>query len=258
MMIVVLVLFFAINEIRPRYPVLDAVFMSYQDLGIITMYFFDWSETISQFFFVFRVALFDVDVVEPTCAFEWGFNEAYRMMLALPFCFAVVQAAAYVFGLKSGDEAYAGTLSFFVEAQASLLYYCISTFICRKIRPGNRSVYVEDPDTSCETASTTTMQIVAVFYLLLITRRNTIVVPTALDGGVGRRAAVATHPRPLRFLVSPAPHGSWILVGRTNDQAGRARSDPCVVERPGGPSDLRATRPNHVCRLSRAGAARDG
>ncbi len=39
MMIVVLVLFFAINEIRPRYPVLDAVLMSYQDLGIITLFF---------------------------------------------------------------------------------------------------------------------------------------------------------------------------------------------------------------------------
>ena len=131
-------------------------------------YFFDWSETISQFFFVFRVALFDVDVVEPTCAFEWGFNEAYRMMLSLPFAFAVVQAAAYALRFKSGDEAYAGTLSFFVEAQASLLYYCISTFICRKIRPGNRNVYVEDPDTSCATESSTTMQIIAVFYLLLI------------------------------------------------------------------------------------------
>ena len=122
-------------------------------------YFFDWSETISQFFFVFRVALFDVDVVEPTCAFEWGFNEAYRMMLSLPFAFAVVQAAAYALRFKSGDEAYAGTLSFFVEAQASLLYYCISTFICRKIRPGNRNVYVEDPDTSCATESSTTMQL---------------------------------------------------------------------------------------------------
>jgi len=164
----ILVLFFAINEIRPHYPVFDVVLMSYQDLGIITLYYFDWNRNLAQLFFIFRVALFDVDVVEPTCAFEWGFNEAYRMMLSLPFAFAVVQAAAYALGFKSGDEAYAGTLSFFVEAQASLLYYCISTFICRKIRPGNRSVYVEDPDTSCETASTTTMQIIAVFYLLLI------------------------------------------------------------------------------------------
>jgi hypothetical protein len=57
MMIGVLVLFFVINEIRPNFPVLDVVFMSYQDLGIVTLYYFDWSERLSNYFFVFRVAL---------------------------------------------------------------------------------------------------------------------------------------------------------------------------------------------------------
>jgi len=57
MMIGVLVLFFLINEIRPNFPVLGVVLMSYQDLGIVTLYFFDWSERLSNYFFVFRVAL---------------------------------------------------------------------------------------------------------------------------------------------------------------------------------------------------------
>jgi hypothetical protein len=36
-MIIILLLFFAINEVRPKYPVFDVVLMSYQDLGIITL-----------------------------------------------------------------------------------------------------------------------------------------------------------------------------------------------------------------------------
>jgi hypothetical protein len=131
-------------------------------------YFFDWSEKLSNFFFVFRVALFDVDVVEPTCSFEWGFNQAFRYMLALPFCMAIVQACGHLLKLRSGDEAYAGTLSFFLDAQGALLYYCISTFICRRIRPSGHLVYVEDADTFCDTQSTLVMQVIAALYLLLI------------------------------------------------------------------------------------------
>ena len=36
-----------------------------QDMGIITLYWFDWSEKLSSVFFIFRIALFDVDVVSP-------------------------------------------------------------------------------------------------------------------------------------------------------------------------------------------------
>ena len=43
------------------------------------------------------MALFDVDVVEPTCSFDWGFTQAFTMMLALPPVFAVVQVIGYLF-----------------------------------------------------------------------------------------------------------------------------------------------------------------
>ena len=103
------------------------------------------------------MALFDVDVVEPTCSFDWGFTQAFRMMLALPLCFAAVQVMGYFLRLKKWDEAYAGTLSFFVDAQASLLYYCISSFICRRFQPADNFVVVVDPTTSCTTTSMTVM-----------------------------------------------------------------------------------------------------
>ena len=55
-------------------------------------------------------------------------------MLSLPFAFAVVQAAAYALQLKSGDEAYAGTLSFFVEAQASQMRTGLSlSIMCARV-----------------------------------------------------------------------------------------------------------------------------
>ena len=36
---------------------------------------------------------------------EWGFNQAFRYMLALPFCMAIVQACGHLLKLRSGDEA---------------------------------------------------------------------------------------------------------------------------------------------------------
>ena len=139
MFILVLFLFFVINNlIRPFYPVFDAVLLTYQDIGLITLFWFDWNERLSRVFFVFRVALLDVDVYEPTCAIEWGFNEAFRMMLLLPILMAGVNACGYACKLQSRDEGISNSLSFFINAQASLLYYCSSVFSCRNIHPANK------------------------------------------------------------------------------------------------------------------------
>ena len=62
---------------------LDAVLNTYQDIGIITLYWFDWSEDLSGVFIAFRVALFDIDVFEPTCSLDWGFAQIFGMMLGL-------------------------------------------------------------------------------------------------------------------------------------------------------------------------------
>jgi len=119
-------------------------------------------------FFVFRVALLDVDVYEPTCATDWGFNWAFRLMLSLPLLFAAANAFGYVTGLREGGKAFAGALSFFINAQASLLFYCLAVFSCRHVHPMDTYYYVEELDTSCETESTLVMRIFAAAYLALI------------------------------------------------------------------------------------------
>ena len=61
--LLLLLLFVLLNDvIRLNYPVFDAVLLTYQDIGIITLFWFEWSQKLSRIFFVFRVALFDVDV----------------------------------------------------------------------------------------------------------------------------------------------------------------------------------------------------
>jgi len=109
-------------------------------------------------------------VYEPTCSLEWGFNEAFRMMLALPLVMAAIHLFTWAIRLRSLDEACGGALSFFIDAQASLLYYCFSVFECRGIRAGKnvQHVYVEESDASCETESTIAMRIIATLYLGLI------------------------------------------------------------------------------------------
>ena len=67
------------------------------------------------------MALFDVDVVEPTCALDWGFKQAFILMLLLPFVVMFVYGSAYLFRARSMDQCFGGALSFFVDAQASLL-----------------------------------------------------------------------------------------------------------------------------------------
>jgi len=176
MFILVLFLFFVINNlIRPFYPVFDAVLLTYQDIGLITLFWFDWNERLSRVFFVFRVALLDVDVYEPTCAIEWGFNEAFRMMLLLPILMAGVNACGYACKLQSRDEGISNSLSFFINAQASLLYYCSSVFSCRNIHPANKKYYVEELDASCTTTSTTVMRVISSLYLLLIAAVTTLI-----------------------------------------------------------------------------------
>ena len=78
---------------RPLYPVLDAVLISYQDLGLISLYWFQWSGQLSEVFFIFRIALFDVDVFEPTCTMDWGFAQMLVLMLGLPVLVARVGVA---------------------------------------------------------------------------------------------------------------------------------------------------------------------
>ena len=56
-------------------------------------------------------------------------------MLSLPLLFAAANAFGYVTGLREGGKAFAGALSFFINAQASLLFYCLAVFSCRHVHP---------------------------------------------------------------------------------------------------------------------------
>ncbi|KAJ1445725.1 hypothetical protein M885DRAFT_578732 [Pelagophyceae sp. CCMP2097] len=59
-----------INDvIRASYPVLDTVLLTYQDIGIIADLNFEWPKSLGPFFIVFRVALFDVDIITPACSY---------------------------------------------------------------------------------------------------------------------------------------------------------------------------------------------
>ena len=69
-------------------------------------------------------------------------------MLLLPLFVMVIYGSAYLFKARSMDECFGGALSFFIEAQASLLYYCLATFVCRDIRDTASfvKVFVEEPE----------------------------------------------------------------------------------------------------------------
>ena len=161
---------------------LDAVLNTYQDIGIITLYWFDWSEDLSGVFIAFRVALFDIDVFEPTCSLDWGFAQIFGMMLGLsrpawippsaihlsrshrPFLYAFLLAVGCLARVLALDDAISSALSFFVGAVPITLYYCISTFICRHVNEYGQ-VFTEQPDEGCEKPFA--MRVVAVGYLIV-------------------------------------------------------------------------------------------
>ena len=61
-------LFIIINDyLRPTFLFLDVVLSTYQDLGIISSYWLYWPARFDFIFTIFNIALFDINVFEPTC-----------------------------------------------------------------------------------------------------------------------------------------------------------------------------------------------
>ncbi|KAH8069119.1 sulfuric ester hydrolase [Aureococcus anophagefferens] len=161
--------FVVINDvIRPQYPMLDVVLGTYQDLGIVGGLWFHWPRSLNTVFFVFTIALFDVDIYSPTCWFPtWSSTHTFALMLTLPLFFWVVKAVRFLLTTKrdenAKDDLLCSGLSFLVGSQASLITYCLRPFACRSIAGVGR-VRAHDPTKACGTDAIWYMRVVGVVY----------------------------------------------------------------------------------------------
>ena len=161
--------FVVINDvIRPQYPMLDVVLGTYQDLGIVGGLWFHWPRSLNTVFFVFTIALFDVDIYSPTCWFPtWASTHTFALMLTLPLFFWVVKAVRFLLTTKrdenAKDDLLCSGLSFLVGSQASLITYCLRPFACRSIAGVGR-VRAHDPTRACGTDEIWYMRVVGVVY----------------------------------------------------------------------------------------------
>jgi len=165
-------LFVVINDyIRPAFLFLDVVLNTYQDLGIIASFWLYWPPEFDFLFTYFNIALFDINVFEPTCAFPWwGPNEEFYLMISMPFIYLMYAVAvALVFKRSRGRSVwvavFVGSLRFLVSAQAALADVVLAPWACRSFHgmsPQRRRV--EAPMENCDGASLTAVRVIAAFY----------------------------------------------------------------------------------------------
>ena len=122
-----LVAFILINDvIRPRYVYLDVVLNAYQDVGLLADYWLFWPVAFDELFSGFNIALFDINVFEPSCSFpDWGPDEGLYLMISVPFVYALYAAGLYV---ARGDKTDAAKL----ETQSSVLAFLVGAQAARR------------------------------------------------------------------------------------------------------------------------------
>ncbi|KAJ1447507.1 hypothetical protein M885DRAFT_591338 [Pelagophyceae sp. CCMP2097] len=167
-----------INDvIRAHYPVLDTVLLTYQDIGIIVDLNFEWPASLAPLFIVFRIALFDVDIITPTCSYAaWNGLHVFALMLLLPLSAAARYGGQYVLSTRHktanerrelGEVLFGNFLSFVVGAQASQIRQCLLVFSCRRIQ-GNGLVLYNDLSVECGGGTLVALRVVGIAYLAVV------------------------------------------------------------------------------------------
>ncbi|KAJ8613551.1 hypothetical protein CTAYLR_002192 [Chrysophaeum taylorii] len=171
---VLFALFAVINDfIRPGYNVLNLVLAVFQDLGILTSFRLYWPKQFQYIIVLYRIALFDVDVLDPTCAFpKWGQAHTFFLTLALPFVHLVIRCAYAAVATSGGLNAWHSTIgshaSFVVTSMPILLMYCMSPFLCRRFVGREQRVFAVSPADSCDSSTANAMRVVASIYFAYV------------------------------------------------------------------------------------------
>ncbi|KAJ8605391.1 hypothetical protein CTAYLR_002412 [Chrysophaeum taylorii] len=167
---VLFALFTFINDfIRKNYKALDLVLTVFQDIGILTSFRLYWPKQLQYIIVFYHIALFDVDVLEPTCAFpEWGHVHTFFLMFAMPILHLIMQCAYNAVvtsgGLNAWRSALCSHLSFVVTSMPALMSYSSSAFFCRRFVGHKQRVFAESPADSCDSPMANTMRVVASIY----------------------------------------------------------------------------------------------
>jgi hypothetical protein len=151
------------------------------------------SET--RLFIVFRIALFDVDIITPTCSYTaWNGLHVFALMLLLPLSAALRYGAQYALSTRHKtaaervelrEAAFGNFLSFVVGAQASQIRQCLLVFSCRHIQ-GNGLVLYTDLSVECGGTTLLALRVVGIVYLT--------VVIVGATSAVGARVGDAGYP----------------------------------------------------------------
>ncbi|KAJ8613552.1 hypothetical protein CTAYLR_002193 [Chrysophaeum taylorii] len=167
---VLFALFSFINDfIRKNYKALDLVLTVFQDIGILTSFRLYWPKQLQYIIVFYHIALFDVDVLEPTCAYpEWGHVHTFFLMFAMPIVHLVMQCAYSAVvtsgGLNAWRSALCSHLSFVVTSMPVLMSYSSSAFFCRRFVGHKQRVFAESPADSCDSPMANAMRVVASIY----------------------------------------------------------------------------------------------
>lgn len=169
--------FIGINDVlRPRLPLFDLVLDTYQMMGIISQFRLDWPVVLQKSIFIpFTVALFDIDIYEPACAFpDWSWLQTLSLMCAAPLLYATVRlllgVVRFVRGVdrtrQNWDRAMGDVLQFALAASPSLVTYCVSTLLCRPV--AGRRVLAEAPEFECAGRAFAAARVLATLVLAIV------------------------------------------------------------------------------------------